>query len=180
MDADTQPATPDALGSSGRLLQGPGFPGDTGAADPALAAGLASYAADRTALPEVLAALAGARLLVPVVAVLGEVEVGDDGLARDKTSDMASVLLRGADGRTALLAFSSLETLAAWDADARPVPVTAAAAALAAAQEGAAALLLDLAGPVTCVVEGEDLEGVAGGWRLTRVGGRTAWLRPED
>ena len=45
------------------------------------------------------------------------------GLAHDKTSDMATVLMRGRDGRTALLAFTSTETLRRWNADARPVPL---------------------------------------------------------
>ena len=94
-----------------RHIPDPGFAGDDGSADPALAAALTAYAADRDAVP-VLRALTGARLLVPVVAVLGEVEVDQNGLAHDKTSDMATVLLTGADGRQALLAFSSLATLA--------------------------------------------------------------------
>ena len=52
-----------------------------------------------------------ARLLVPVVAVAGEVEVDEQGLAHDKSSDMATVLLTGRDGRTALLAFTGTESL---------------------------------------------------------------------
>ena len=100
-----------------RLLQGSEYPDDTGEASPLLATALSGYAADEARYADVLAALGTARLLVPVVAVLGEVETGPDGLARDKSSDMATVLLRGADGRTALLAFSSAETLAAWNAD---------------------------------------------------------------
>ena len=85
--------------SGQRLLAGAGAPDDTGAADPALAAALAAYADDPAWEPEVLAALAEARLLVPVVAELGEAETGPDGLVRDKSSDMAAVLMRGADGR---------------------------------------------------------------------------------
>jgi len=132
-----------------RLLAGAGAPDDTGDADPALAAALAAYAADPAREPEVLAALAEARLLVPVVATLGEAETGPDGLVRDKSADMATVLLRGADGRLALLAFTGLETMRRWDPAARPVPVPARTAALAAIQDGAAALLVDVAGPVT-------------------------------
>src|SRR4051794_37144003 len=79
-----------------RLLAGAGAPDDAGDADPALAAALAAYAADPAREPEVLAALAGARLLVPVVATLGEAETGPDGLVRDKSADMATVLMRGA------------------------------------------------------------------------------------
>ena len=133
------------------LLAGRGDPDDTGAADAALADALSAYGADPASEPDVLAALPGARLLVPVVAVLGEVEVGPDGLRRDKTSDMAAVLMQGADGRTALLAFTSVDAMRRWDPEARPVPVSAATAAQAALQDGAEALLIDVAGPVRYV-----------------------------
>ena len=170
----------DAPGTGSRRLQGSSYVDDTGAADPALAAALASYgdapdAAD--GYPAVLAALAGARVLVPVVAVLGEVEHDERGLARDKTSDMATVLLTGADGRLALLAFSSTASLARWDPQARPVPVAAALAAATAVQEGAAALLVDVAGPQRFVVDDTDVHRLAAGWRPARLpDGGWAWL----
>ncbi len=164
-----------------RSLPDPGFAGDDGAADPGLAAALAAY----DAAPEVgghlaaLAVLQDTRVLVPVVAVLGEVEYDEQGLARDKTSDMAAVLMTGRDGRTALLAFTGSVSLAQWDATARPVPVSARQAAQAALHDDAAALLLDVAGPVMFVVEGEDLEALAGGQRLVPLdGGRWGWARP--
>ena len=163
-----------------RLLQGSDYPDDTGEASPRLAAALEGYAVDETRYPDVLAALGGARLLVPVVAVLGEVETGADGLARDKSSDMATVLLQGADGRAALLAFTSTDTLAAWNAEGRPVAVPTRTAALSAVQEGADALLLDVAGPVTVAVEGEDLRALAAGWLLARAGDRVGWVAPAD
>lgn len=161
-----------------RRLLGPGFPDDTGEAPAALVAATASYAADRSRYGEVLAALVESRLLVPVVAVLGEVQVDERGLAHDKTSDMAAVLLTGADGRLALLAFTGTAAMAAWDPAARPVPVPARLAAQSAVQEGAAALLVDVAGPERFVVESEDLHALAAGWSLARVGERTAWIRP--
>lgn len=163
-----------------RLLAGPGFPGDTGAASPGVQEALADHALRPMRSAEVIAVLAGARLLVPVVALLGEVEYDAAGLAHDKTSDMAAVLLEGADGRLAMLAFTSMDTLVAWNPDARPVPVTAVSAAQAALQERAAALVVDIAGPVPFVVEGDDLAGIAAGWTLTEVGGRSAWLKPGD
>ena len=134
-----------------RLLAGAGSPDDTGEPDPALSAALAAYAADPAREPEVLAALAEARLLVPVVSALGEAETGADGLVRDKSADMATVLMRWEDGRTALLAFTGLDALHRWDPEARPVPVPARTAALAALQDGAEALLIDPAGPVRYV-----------------------------
>ncbi|HEX5087021.1 MAG TPA: SseB family protein [Nocardioides sp.] len=135
-----------------RLLAGAGAPDDTGEPDPALSAALAAYAEDPGREPEVLAALPGARLLVPVVAELGESETGPDGLVIDKSAEMATVLMRGADGRLALLAFTGLDALHSWDPDARPVPVPASTAALAALQDGADALLIDVAGPVPYAV----------------------------
>lgn len=169
------------MGCVERHIPDPGFAGDTGAADPAVAAALAAHAADPddpTAYADALAAVQEARVLVPVVAVLGDVEVDEHGLAHDKTSDMAAVLLTGADGRMALLAFTSTRALSAWDPQARPVPVSARVAARSAVQEDAAALLVDVAGPATLVVEGDDLTALAAGWELVRAGDRTAWIRP--
>ena len=163
-----------------RRIPDPGFAGDTGEAPTALTDALAAYAGDPTAAwPQVLAALQAARLLVPVVAVLGEVEHDEAGLAHDKSSDMAAVLLRGGDGRLALLAFTSTAALTAWNPEGRPVPVPSRVAAQSALQEGAAALVVDVAGPLTVVVEGEDLHGLARGWRLARIGDRAAWIRPD-
>ncbi|MQW76231.1 SseB family protein [Nocardioides sp. dk4132] len=161
-----------------RQLLGPAFPDDTGAQDPRLAAALSAYAAGTGERVAVLAALVGTRLLVPVVAVLGEVEVGEDGLAREKSSDMAAVLMTTPDGRRGLLAFTGTEPLRTWNPEARPVPVTAQAAAQSAIQEEASALVIDLAGPVRLVVEGNDLRAVAHGWRPAVVDGEPVWLAP--
>jgi hypothetical protein len=165
---------------SGRNIPDPGFPGDSGEAAPALSAALTAYAGGAASYVDALAAVCAARLLVPVVAVLGEAETDEHGLTHDKTSDMATVLLQGADGRMALLAFTGTESLRAWDPEARPVPVTARTAAQAALQDQAAAIVVDVAGPATFVVEGQDLEGLARGWALARVGGRSAWVAPDD
>jgi hypothetical protein len=161
-----------------KRLQAPAFPDDDGTTSSEVQDALAAYAADRSTYPMLLAALSESRLLVPVVAVLGEVEYDEHGLAHDKTSDMATVLLTGADGRRALLAFTSMETMATWRPDARPVPVPARDAARAAVQEEAAAVVVDVAGPVTVAIEGQDLQALANGWRLTRVGDKTAWVAP--
>jgi hypothetical protein len=166
-----------------RSLPDPGFAGDDGTAPPEVVAALTAYAEDPgTRQADTLAVLQHARLLVPVVAVLGDVEVDEQGLAHDKTSDMAAVLMRGQDGRTALLGFTGSPALRAWNPDARPVPVTARDAARAARQDGAEALVVDVAGPVLFVVEGEDLAALADGWTLTRVSGPAptwAWARPD-
>lgn len=170
-----------AVEGRGRYLQAPAVPDDDGSTDPALAAVLTAYDAapdDLDRYCDVLARLAGGRLLVPVVAALGESETDEAGLVHDKSSDMAAVLLTGADGRRALLAFTGLESMARWDPQARPVPVTTAIAALSAVQEEAAALLVDVAGPVRFVVQGEDLAALASGWRMASLDGARGWVRP--
>jgi protein involved in temperature-dependent protein secretion len=163
-----------------RTIPDPGFAGDHGGPGEALTAALAAYADGTGSQVDALAAVRGSRLLVPVVAVLGEVEVDQLGRAHEKTSDMATVLLQGADGRMALLAFSGMPSLQAWDPEARPVPVTARTAAQAALQDGAEAIVVDVAGPAAFVVEGGDLDGLAHGWALVRVGDRSAWVAPQD
>ena len=83
----------------GTTVPDPGFAGDEGAADPALVEALAAYAGapdDSATYAAALTALASSRLLVPVVAVLGEAEVDEEGLTHDKSSDMAAVLLPAA------------------------------------------------------------------------------------
>ncbi|MFE9774301.1 SseB family protein [Streptomyces sp. NPDC005931] len=140
----------------------PGFRDDDGSADPRLSAALAAWAEDRTAVGPVLEALKGARLLVPVVAVLGEVEEDENGLRREKTSDMAVPTLK-AGNRTALPAFTSTDSLARWDPGARPVAVPTHQALQAAAHEKADTVVLDLSGPVPFELTGPALLALAEG-----------------
>jgi len=168
---------------------GPQFPGDDGAADPAVLAALGAYAAGRGSEHAALNALAGSRLLVPVVAVTteeasGEIKAAGDrdaaesseagqsadgstdapgsGLRQEKSTEMALPTLVGQDGRAAVLAFTSLDALTRWRPDARPVAVPAARAWQAGAEE-ASAVVIDVAGPVPVTVEGARLAALAAG-----------------
>ena len=161
-----------------RSIPDPGFAGDDGAVDPAVAQALARYDADPGELLTTLAVVQHARVLVPVVAVLGEVEHDEHGRAHDKTSDMATVLMEGADGRKALLAFTGMAPLHRWDAAARPVPVALRLAARSALQDGADALVLDVAGPTLFPVEGEVLRALAEGFTLVQLDDGWGWARP--
>ena len=178
-----------------RSIPDPGFAHDDGGVDPVVAGALAAYdragvADEPAAHLEALAVVQDSRVLVPVVAILDELEVppGEEagsGLPREKSSDMAAVLMTGRDGRTALLAFTGTHALDRWAQsyagdEARPVPVPARQAAQAALQDQAAALLVDVAGPVLFVVEGEDLQSLAAGHRLLRLDdGSWAWVQPS-
>ncbi|MFB7269476.1 SseB family protein [Streptomyces sp. NPDC056244] len=143
-------------------IPGSGFSDDDGSPDPVLAAALAAWAQDRAAEGRVLGALQGARLLVPVVAVLGETEEDERGLRREKTSDMAVPTLTAGD-RRALPAFTSTEALARWDPEARPVAVPLHQALQAAAHEKADTVVIDLAGPVPYQLTGPALLALAEG-----------------
>src|SRR5690349_984359 len=98
--------------SSHRSLAEPAFPDDDGEAYPALAGVFGDDSA-------VIAVFPGVRVFVPIVAVLGERATG----GADKSADMAAVFMTGADGRRALLTFSSVAAVEAWNPAARPVPV---------------------------------------------------------
>ena len=125
----------------GRELTSTGFDADDGGADPALLAAL--DAGDDGTL---MGAMAGARLLVPIVAEPVAVDRSGD-LAVEKETSMAAVTLVAPDGQRALPVFSSIAALAAWDAAARPVPVSGQRAAQAAVAEGCDVMVVDLAGP---------------------------------
>ncbi|MCY7373033.1 MAG: SseB family protein, partial [Spirochaetaceae bacterium] len=105
-------------------MPSPRVPNDDGSVDPGLAAALRAHDAEPARLPQVLAALHRARVLAPIVALLQETGTSPAGLRVEKTSDIALPLLLDADGRKAVLVFSSLDTLHRWDRSARPVPVT--------------------------------------------------------
>jgi hypothetical protein len=132
--------------------------GDAGQADPAVTAVLAAYAAGEATEHAALTVIAASRLLVPVVAVMAA--ANDDGT--EKETEMALPTLIGADGRAAVIAFTSSDSLRNWRQDARPVPV-AAARLWAAALTEADAVVVDIAGPVPLVVEGARLRRLAAG-----------------
>jgi SseB protein N-terminal domain len=134
------------------------FRDDNGSADPRVATALAAYQAGQGSEQAALTALAAARLLVPVVAVLAD----GSAAAGDKNSEMVLPTLIGRDGRPAVLAFTSLDALARWRANARPVPAEADRVCRAAVADSCA-LVIDVAGPVPLAVEGARLEAIAAG-----------------
>jgi hypothetical protein len=148
---------------STRHIAASAFSDDDGAPDAGLAAALALFAADPARRPDVLAALHGARVLAPVVARPDQVGTGAAGLVVDKTSDISVPLLEGTDGRRAFPVFTGLDSLARWDPAARPVPVDGPRAAQVAAAEGAEVLVVDVAGPDTCVLAAPELRALVDG-----------------
>lgn len=153
-----------------RSLSPSPFPGDDGSATPATRTALATAGgSDPVAYLRAVAALCGDRLLVPVVATATSTGTGARGLASDKEAEMSVVLLQAPDGRRAMLSFTGTDSLAGWDPQARPVPVTLDQAAEAAVADHADALLVDHAGPASLVIEDEVLRQLAAGHRLVEL-----------
>lgn len=145
--------TGEAKRGRGRSLAVPAFPDDDGSADPSVRALLT--AADSPIA--VARSLRGVRLLSCVVAVAEE--VADDGT--DKSSHMALVSMVNMRGDRGLLAFTGTDSLTTWNPDARPVPALGRDVARAAIEDGATAVVLDVAGPHRLVLEGDALAVLA-------------------
>jgi hypothetical protein len=160
------------------------FAGDDGAADPRVAAVLAAYESGEGSERAVLTALAGSRLLVPLVERPAEAAEAPDTSKTGDTSETAEAcgaadahvhgcdhraarelafpMLIGRDGRPALLAFTSLAALVSWRPDTRPVP-TPSAVVWETAVADSCAVVIDVAGPVPVAVDGARLAALAAG-----------------
>ncbi len=153
------------------------YAGDRGDPDPALRAVLAT-AGGQAGYLRAVAELCTARFLLPVVALGDD---GGDGPVPDRHAELRAVQLRAADGTLAMPAFTGLDALSAWRADARPVPCRLDEVAAAAVEAGAVAVLVDLAGPSPLVIEGELLAQLASGRRLVELpDGSWGWLYADS
>lgn len=124
------------------------FAGDTGQADPALAAALATEdTAER--LEAVVQQVAKSRVLVPVLAHAHPGRTEDGGVAthepgnQDACKQAAMIAVEAPDGRAAMPIFSSADAMRAWRPEARPVPVHTQNAAIASVAEADGLLVLD-------------------------------------
>lgn len=147
----------------GRAFEANSFSNDDGSADATLTAALGSLRAGTGSVENVVAAFRSARLLVPLLAKLGESEVGAHGQVIDKSAELAIVTVETPDQQNGLPVFSSVESMKTWNSAARPVPVDAVKAALAAAQEGNTRIILDAGSPTEFVIRRPAIAAVAQG-----------------
>lgn len=117
--------------------------GDDGSADAALWAALVGFRAGTHGPADVIDAYRSARLLIPLVAEKGDEGIGAHGLVVDKTQELSIVAVAAPDGRRVLPVFTCVETLARWDAVARPVPADGVRTALAAASDDTDLIVID-------------------------------------
>jgi hypothetical protein len=125
---------------------------DDGSAPEPLQLALAGFFAGSTGQDAVVNALRECRLLIPLLAELGEAAVNERGHRIDKSQELSIVTVAGPDGRNVLPVFSSVDTMRAWNPVARPVPVEGIRVALAAAAEGTELVVLDPGSPHSFVV----------------------------
>lgn len=149
-----------------------GFAGDMGHADPDVRRIMAS-ASDQVGYVRALVALCTARLIMPIVASGDETPHHDP----DRHAEMAAVLVTGATGERALLGFTGIDALTAWNRGARPVLCTLDDLAATVPEAGAEALVLDIAGPTPFTIEQDVLAQLSAGRRLVELDdGTFGWV----
>ncbi len=147
---------------------------DRGQADPRLRALLAGASSSDEGYLRAIAGLCGARLLLPMVGVSA------DGTDTGQAEQMRTVLLSTTGGRSAIPAFTGIDTFSAWKPDARPLLCRLDEVAATAVEAGAAAVLVDFQGPAGMVIEASLFTELAAGKRLVALDdGGWAWLSAE-
>ncbi len=155
------------------------FAEDDGSAPEGLREAMAAAGSgEQAAYLDAVVELCLSRLLVPIVAA-GE-NLHPEGPDPDRHAEMSAVLLQQADGAKAMLAFTGVDALNAWNPQARPIPATLDRVAEAAVMSGAGTLLIDLQGPVPMALEEPLLTNLGRGRRLVKVEGGYGWLATRD
>jgi len=149
------------------------FSDDDGTADARLAQALIRYSRGKVPLTDVVDALAYARVLIPVLAHGERRQAGKHGLPQDAVASAGVVAVQMPDGRAALPAFTDVDAMKAWNADARPIPAEGPRAALAAINEEWSAIVLN-PGMETVLIPRPAVWalGRGGHWRPAVVAGR--------
>jgi hypothetical protein len=126
----------------GRAFNENPFADDDGSARPELVNAIREFHETGDA-SKVFSEFSKSRLLIPLLADLGESEEGAHGQTIDKSADLSIVNVETPDGQIGLPVFSSVDTMQRWNSTARPVPSDAIRVALAAASEGNTRIILD-------------------------------------
>lgn len=149
---------------AGRSFDVNPFSGDNGEADPALLEAISKFQAGQIGSDQVLVAIGQSRLLIPLVANLGETGEGAHGHQVDKSADLSIVTVLTPDNQRALPVFSSVAAMTNWNPEARPVPNDGRKVALAAASEGNTRLVLDPISETEFVVRRPGIAAIAQGF----------------
>jgi hypothetical protein len=145
----------------GRAFHANPFGSDDGSAPPALLEALTAFRDGSTRNDAVVDAFRHSRLLVPLIAQLGEAGRAESGHLVDKSQELSIVSVRAPDGRVALPVFSSVAAMSHWNSSARPVPSDGARVAVAAASEGTELVILDPTSTTEFVLRRPALSAIA-------------------
>ena len=127
----------------GRQLEENRFAGDDGSAPKEFLNAIAAFRVGVKGQAEVVNALRSSRLLIPLLAKLGDSEIGANGLKVDKSAELSIVTVKAPDDQEALVAFSSVAAMSRWNPTARPVPTDAIRVCLAAASQLSTRVVID-------------------------------------
>jgi hypothetical protein len=127
----------------GRAFEHTAASDDDGSAPEKLIETLRRFRSAELGEADVVDAIRGSRLLIPLVAVLGEAGENEHGVRIDKSQELSIVTVAGPDGRNVLPVFTSVSAMAKWNPKARPVPADGIRVALAAADEGTDLVVVD-------------------------------------
>ena len=137
------------------------YSGDSGEADAELIKTIRDFQSGNCGPQQVIKAIGQSRLLIPLIANLGESGEGAHGHQVDKSADLSIVTVLTPDNQRALPVFSSVAAMNKWNPEARPVPNDGRKVALAAASEGNTRLVLDPMGESEFVVRRPGIAAIA-------------------
>ncbi|MFM6962751.1 MAG: SseB family protein [Micrococcales bacterium] len=134
---------------------------DDGSADPKFIETLAAFRTGAATNEQVVDVIRKMRLLIPLLADLGEGGEGAHGQTVDKSADLSIVTVATPDDQNGLPVFSSVAAMQAWNPTARPVPADARRVALAAASEGNTRIIVDAQSETEFAIRRPAIEAIA-------------------
>jgi hypothetical protein len=168
MSAPHEPADSAGQSWAGRSFEPNAFAADDGSTPAAYAEALAAFhalpedSAERAAAhSSLIDAVRTSRFLIPLVAEAGDEGLNAKGLRVDKTQELAIVRVQGPEGQTVLPIFSSVAAMAAWRADARPVPADGLRAAASALLDNCDWVVIDATSDTEIVLRRPTLRAIA-------------------
>ncbi len=154
----------------GRSFDQNSFADDDGKAPPELIEAISKFRAGEVGAEAVIDQIRVSRLLVPLLANLGDSEVGAHGQKVDKSAELSIVTVKSPDDQDSLVVFSSVEAMSLWNKASRPVPTDAIRIALAAASQMSTRVVLD---------PGSETEFVVRRPAIAKIAQSLPWLPPE-
>ena len=155
---------------AGRSFEQNSFADDDGKAPAELVSAIASFRAGEVGAEQVVDQIRISRLLVPLIAQVGESEVGAHGQKVDKSAELSIVTVKSPDDQESLVVFSSVEAMSQWNRYSRPVPTDAIRVCLAAASQMSTRVVLD---------PGTQTEFVIRRPAIAKIAQSLPWIAPE-